>query len=438
MRHSETNEQIFTRLSSYHHHLQCSPLIHSAVQPQHVHMTTYRCRYAVCRRELRRKTAKKEPRAGKDYLCCDDVSHLNEFWRWFPRSPARPSSLSAPAQPSSSSAPPAPPSSSQNTHVTSPCAHDTCIVNKKCRCKQCKRHCVASGGYRCPGHHPPPDAPPQDTTPRLSASFLNALSAAVDIFTPHPSTLITQAATDEQKLRVTHPHWFSSPTPSPARPSSLPITFTLVDFAYDQKPAILRAMHSSNWDWVRPGDRPYDAYSVAFSRWMPVEAAYSHNLRHRQRILIRSRGVTRSDEDVHIATLVAEVQVYENKLPFAAHTPPLPRPLRLPASPSQHRLASSVSLGMVGKGKKRKIEEESSDDEVIVTGYKAPTPSHRPRLTVCISSSSTSLPALSPSSPGPSTPSTAGPSTPTFLPLDSSPTFPPSIPLPPRRTPWKF
>ncbi|KAJ7876329.1 hypothetical protein B0H14DRAFT_2568280 [Mycena olivaceomarginata] len=165
---------------------------------------------------------------------------------------------------------------------------------------------------------------------------------------------------------------------------------------------------------------------------MSVEAAYSHNLRHHQRILIRSRGVTGSDEDVHIATLVAEVQLYQNELCFVAHTPPPPRPLRLLASPSQHQLASSassVSLGMVGKGKKRKIEEESSDDEIIVTGYKAPIPSRRPRLTVHIPSSSASLPALSPSSPGPSTLSTAGPSTPTFPPLDSSPTFPASISL---------
>ncbi|KAF7332860.1 hypothetical protein MVEN_02391000 [Mycena venus] len=309
---------------------------------------------------------------------------------------------------------------------------------KKCRRKQCKRHCVASGGCQCPGHHPPPDAPTQDTTPRLSTSFLNALSAAVEVFTPRPSKPITQATTDEQKLHVTHPHWFSSPTPSPARPSSLPIAFTLVDFAYDQKLAIVHAMHSSNWDWVHPGDRPYDAYSVEFSRWMPVEAAYSHSLHHRQCILIRSRGVTGIDEDVHIATLVAEVQVYENKLPFITHTPPPPCPLRLPASPSQHRSASSGSLGMVGKGKKRKMEEESSDDEIIVTEYKVPTPSRRPKLTVRIPSSSTSLPALSLSLAGPSTSSTAGPSMPTFPPLDSSPTFPPSIPLLPRRTPWKF
>ncbi|KAJ7791344.1 hypothetical protein B0H14DRAFT_2625073 [Mycena olivaceomarginata] len=347
--------------------------------------------------------------------------------------------MSTPAvSPSSSQTAPA--ITAPTTSAPTTCALGDCIANKKCHRGQCKRHCVASGGCSCPGHHPSPDAPPQNTSPRLSASFLNALSAAADIYAPRPSTIVTEATTNEQKLRITHPHWFSSPTPSPARPSSLPIAFTLIDFAYDQKPAIVRAMHSTNWDWVCPGDWLYDTYSVEFSCWMPVEAAYSHSLRDRRRILIRSRGVTGSDADVHIATLVAEIRVHENKLPSVAHAPPPPRPLRLPASPSQHRPVSS--LGMGGKGKKRKIEEDSSDNEIIITGYKAPTPSRRrPQLAVRIPSFSASLPALSPSSPGPSTSSTAGPSTPSFPPLDSSPTFPSSIPLPPRRndrTTWKF
>ncbi|KAJ7806690.1 hypothetical protein B0H14DRAFT_2610257 [Mycena olivaceomarginata] len=302
--------------------------------------------------------------------------------------PAASTSTSIPAAPSSSSqtapAITAPAITAPATSAPTTCALGDCITNKKCHRRQCKWHCMASGGCSCPGHHPSLGAPPQDTSPRLSASFLNALSAAADIYAPRPSTIINEATTNEQKLRITHPHWFSSPTPSPARPSSLPIAFTLIDFAYDQKPAIVRAMHSSHWDWVSPGDRPYDTYSIQFSRWMPVEAAYSHSLRDHRRILIRSRGVTGSDEDVHIATLVAEIQVHENKLPSVAHAPPPPRPLRLPASPSQHRSLSSVSLAMGGKGKKRKIEEDLRDDEIIITGYKAPTPSRRRPPTHCL------------------------------------------------------
>ncbi|KAJ7797939.1 hypothetical protein B0H14DRAFT_3493083 [Mycena olivaceomarginata] len=281
------------------------------------------------------------------------------------------------------STPATPPLSSQTATT---CALGDCIANKKCRRRQCKRHCVASGGCSCPGHHPSPDAPPQDTSRRLSASFLNALSAAADIYAPRPSTIATEATTNEQKLRITHPHWFSSPTLSPARPYSLPIAFTLIDFVYNQKPAIVRAMHSSHWDWVHPGDRPYDAYSIQFSPFATTGA-----------ILICSRGITGSDEDVHIATLVAEIQVHENKLPSVAHAPPPPRPLRLPVSPSQHRSLLSVSLGMGGKGKKRKIEEDSSNNKIIIAGYKAPTPSRRrPQLAVRIPSFSASLPCTLP------------------------------------------
>ncbi|KAJ7757820.1 hypothetical protein B0H14DRAFT_3511820 [Mycena olivaceomarginata] len=416
---SGTSVPLFGRLTATHTkqtNIHASPpraitFTLSAPLPSTLRVSTYRydrlsLRICSCRCELRRKTAKAGLRAGQDYICCDDMSHPNEFCRWFPRSPIKLFYTSAAFKLSYHS---------QLLHL-----------------------------LYCPRLPPARKTLVQDHHASMApviASFLDALSAAVNTFTPRPSTLIMQATTDEQKLCVTHPHWFSSPTPSPAHPSSLPITFTLVDFAYNQKPAIVRAMHSSNWDWVRPGDRPYDTYSADFNCWMPVEAAYSHNLRHHQRILIRSRGVIDSNEDVHIATLVGEVQVYENELPFVAHTPPPPRPLHLPASPSQHRLASSsssVSLGMVEKGKKQKIEEELSDNEIIVTGYKAPIPSRRPRLTVHIPSSSTSLPTLSLSSPGPSTLSTAGLSTPSFPPLDSSPTFPSSIPLPPRRTQWKF
>ncbi|KAJ7710090.1 hypothetical protein B0H14DRAFT_3641317 [Mycena olivaceomarginata] len=175
---------------------------------------------------------------------------------------------------------------------------------------------------------------PRSVVPIVSQQADDVLDLLGDVvrpklqFTPVPDP-------EELRLRADHPHWFLSPSPPPLPVPAHHRNFVLVDFARNGQPAIVQTLSVHTPYWIRPGNRPYESYSLDFSRWMKVEPAYSHRLQNRTRILIRSLGVK----------------------------PPCPTPVALPPSNTVPQLGPSTQ-------KKRTIEPTASDDEVEFVGYR--------------------------------------------------------------------
>ncbi|KAK7012363.1 hypothetical protein R3P38DRAFT_3588046 [Favolaschia claudopus] len=79
-------------------------------------------------------------------------------------------------------------------------------------------------------------------------------------------------------------------------------------------PAFLDNLSTLLPPWIPPGNMPYEVYSPAYLRWMPVEASYAHEVRRDRRILIRAPGVDGSNQDLHIATLLLEEDTLNTRL----------------------------------------------------------------------------------------------------------------------------
>ncbi|KAJ7832373.1 hypothetical protein B0H13DRAFT_2429886 [Mycena leptocephala] len=136
---------------------------------------------------------------------------------------------------------------------------------------------------------------------RWHGSFLDDLASVTRDFGPPRNTIMYN--TQDQRFRTSHPHWFRSPSPPVVPLSPFPISLVLVDFARQGKPAITQTIKAYSWNWIRPGNQPYEVYSIDYFQWMLVPSGYVHDLHRRRRLLIRSRGVTSSDEDAQIAML---------------------------------------------------------------------------------------------------------------------------------------
>ncbi|KAJ6540762.1 hypothetical protein B0H19DRAFT_1269303 [Mycena capillaripes] len=218
-------------------------------------------------------------------------------------------------------------------------------------------------------------------------------------------------------------------------------SFLLIEFVHDSKPGVPRGIQVPQGFpyWTRPGTEPYECYSADYSTWMQVEACYIHNVRKPPRILVRSMGVTGSDEALHIQTLVAE-----NARRADMNSPRIPPPF--PPVPPTSSASGAPSAADKGKGKKlmrrsgcdghRKWKQLDDDDEVLIVDFRpaikreatTPPPMCKP-LHIHIPTSP-SLPALSSStSSGPL--SSAGPST-SALPSPDSPYFPAALDA------WRF
>ncbi|KAK7065059.1 hypothetical protein R3P38DRAFT_3166078 [Favolaschia claudopus] len=293
--------------------------------------TRYFCQTPGCGRELQRKTARSGRHAGMDYIRCDAPTHTSEFWRWFARGQGSTSSSAASTAVSAAAA-----------STQSFCTDPTCIhkPNKLCSRQQCRTHCIGNGGCTCPGHSAVVSSPSTSTSaPSLvasssasslagststSSSLLAGSTSSSSLAGPAPflkdiidyfenrmqPSLSVTLRPDmlETKARKEHPHWFLSPSPSPPRaaPPAPSHTFVLVDFYAHGKPASLELVSASGSYWRRPGTRPYECYSLEYSRWMPVEARYSHYIANKTRLIIRSLGVVGSNEAEEIATARAD------------------------------------------------------------------------------------------------------------------------------------
>jgi hypothetical protein len=118
---------------------------------------------------------------------------------------------------------------------------------------------------------------------------------------------------------------------------------------------------------------------------MLVPSGYVHDLHRRRRLLIRSRGVTSSDEDAQIAMLLDQDHTEEQLPPppsIGPHSPPQPlstsakrRFMELePAVPAKRRLTKLNDIQHPIKQEKLKndvIEIDSSDEEDTVQKRKA-------------------------------------------------------------------
>ncbi|KAJ7863405.1 hypothetical protein B0H13DRAFT_1899638 [Mycena leptocephala] len=283
----------------------------------------------LCQRKLRIKVAKTGRRVGSKYTNCDNPDH-DEFWRWFGANQA-----------TSSRVPQANATRSQDLN-TRECRDEHChstLVNRHCTQVKCKRHCISSGGCSCAGHRPisapapvPLLASALAPALRWRGSFLDDLTSVTNDFRPPPNTITPNAL--ELQFRASHPHWFRSLSPPPVPLSPFPISFVFVDFAHQGKPAITQAIKAYSWNWIHPGNQPYEAYSIDYFQWMPVPSGYAHDLHHQRRLLIRSRGVAGSDEDAQIAMLLAQHDT-EGQLPPPTSTNPRHPP------PMHHRPQSS-------------------------------------------------------------------------------------------------
>ncbi|KAJ7863387.1 hypothetical protein B0H13DRAFT_2565256 [Mycena leptocephala] len=285
----------------------------------------------LCQRKLRIKVAKTGRRVGSKYTNCDNPDH-DEFWRWFGANQASSSRLSLPQA-----------NATQSQDIdTRECRDEHChstLVNRCCTQVKCKRHCISSGGCSCAGHRPvsapapvPLLASALAPAPRWHGSFLDDLTSVTNDFRPPPNTIMPN--TLELQFRASHPHWFRSPSPPAVPPSPFPISLVLVDFARQGKPAIIQTIKAYSWNWIRPGNQPYEVYSIDYFQWMLVPSGYVHDLHRRRRLLIRSRGVTSSDEDAQIAMLLDQDDAEEELPP-----PTLTNPRHLP--PMHHRPQSS-------------------------------------------------------------------------------------------------
>ncbi|KAJ7869079.1 hypothetical protein B0H13DRAFT_2557906 [Mycena leptocephala] len=307
----------------------------------------------LCQRKLRIKVAKTGRWVGSKHTNCDNPDH-DEFWRWFGANQA-----------TSSRVPQANATQSQDLN-TRECRDEHChstLVNRHCTQVKCKRHCISSGGCSCTGHRPvsapaPVPLPISAQAPfllpvsapapalRWHGSFLDDLASVTRDFGPPRNTIMHN--TQEQRFRASQPHWFRSPSPPVVPPSPFPISLVLVDFARQGKRAIIQTIKAYSWNWIRPGNQPYEVYSIDYFQWMLVPSGYVHDLHRRRRLLIRSRGVTSSDEDAQIAMLLDQDDA-EEELPPPTST----NPRHLP--PMHHRPQSS--LGTSTTTAKRRFTE---------------------------------------------------------------------------------
>ncbi|KAJ7867318.1 hypothetical protein B0H13DRAFT_2351977 [Mycena leptocephala] len=290
-----------------------------------------------------------------------------------------------------------------------------------------------------------PEIPSEESAGGFTAPFLKELGDIGRSFTP-TAVAISQASTQEQRLRTEHPDWFVSPTPSPTLPSApssrLPApqsastshtalsrlsqhSFLLVEFREDQKPALVQGIQDPpNFPfWIRPGSELYECYSSEYSTWMHVKPSYVHDLRNKRRILIRAISIMGSDEVTQSRQLVADIRDRDNAVssPSLLSSPPSTRP----------------SAQTTDKGKKRRIRTPSSDDDIVFVGYGrviktepvTPPPKRRPALDIQIPTLFTP-PSLSAST-------SSGPSSASLPSLESSPVFLAYL-LPPCPKPWQF
>ncbi|KAJ7256317.1 hypothetical protein C8J57DRAFT_1344415 [Mycena rebaudengoi] len=370
-----------------------------AVPPSHTNDNICACPH--CSRLLQIKTAKGGRSPGSRYLHCNNPVH-KDYWRWFGPEPATRSPTAAASSPvlaalgSSSHTPASLVDSSLTPAIHATMCRDahcqSTLVNRNCIQKKCKRHCMSSGGCSCAGHHPTTSvsaplsvsAPPALSAPavhhRWRGSFVDDLAALAPDFTPTPTIMRSR---QEELYRSTHPHWFESPSLTlapPPPPSPFPISVVLVDFARHGHSATVHSINVSSWTWIRPGTQPYEAYSADYFRWMPVPASYPHNLRRQRRLLIRSRGITGSNEDEHIARLLSEADSDTDQL-FPLSLYPLATSSTHSAHPHVKRHISETDIIEIddssdeeqpprkkrakGKGKEKE-KEKMVEEELIV------------------------------------------------------------------------
>ncbi|KAJ7842719.1 hypothetical protein B0H14DRAFT_3691062 [Mycena olivaceomarginata] len=322
--------------------------------------TKYFCPKPLCGRELRLKYANGGKNAGRHYVNCTNPAHAKEYWRFF-----CPDQLHTSTSTSSTSTS-APAGGRQVSAVSPQCSYlRSCRLRVNCLCEtgKCKAHCIDTGGCRCPGHRVP-EAAPAPFLQGLYQIASNLVTPRIQ-FTPRP---------DPEELRLRHekPHWFASPSPSPPQTSTASRSFILVDFAKDAKSAVVQTLSVNGLYWIRPGSRPYECYSPEYSRWMPVEASYVHRLHDKQRILIRSVGVTGSDEALQISILRAEAGTdydidNDNDLASNSMYRPSSR-LTLSAPVLHHHLEESRPAPR--KTVKRKYTNTNDDEDIQITGYR--------------------------------------------------------------------
>ncbi|KAJ6583834.1 hypothetical protein DFH09DRAFT_262719 [Mycena vulgaris] len=278
--------------------------------PLNIDDPSFKC--SLCRKPLKLEGPAHENSAHPKcyYLHCINPPVHAEFWRFFKKGekPTRRRLLNNTTTASTSTVPTTAANTANEPSSLACRQSNRCQrrVNRYCGHQFCKPHCDERGGCKI---HPPA----MPTPPLLPAVTLQPFLAGIE--SPAKAPVHNPRWIDPEERRVKNlvctiaPSPSPSPSPSKQLPPAMPApsakySLTVISWALRDKPARIQGLQLSVPFWRPPGDLCYEAYDAGFGHWLEVDATFIHDVSNGLPLLIRTLGVTGSDEREQINKLM--------------------------------------------------------------------------------------------------------------------------------------